>query len=105
MARQIINVGTTAGDTDTSDIFASKINAMTEELYAALGSHTHTQTTESASWTIPHNLNFRHVQVDVFDDDGNVHLPQIDYFSLTGCRLDFAYPVKGLAIIRRSYLN
>jgi len=62
----------------------------------------------SPVWIITHELTSRFVNVTVIspgssdpDAEQTIHFPQVDYIALQACRLTFAEPVAGTAIVRR----
>jgi len=64
-------------------------------------SYSHTQNTAATVWTIPHNLGFQRVSVEVIDNAGNFVIPEIEYASANIVILTFANPVQGVAVVRR----
>jgi len=62
--------------------------------------HTHTQNIAASTWTIPHNLNHRHVNVQIVDNAGNTIKCDVDYTSANIVTLSFSIPLAGTAIIR-----
>jgi len=62
----------------------------------------HEQTTADQTWDVNHNLSAQFVNVTVIGDDNEtIIMPRIEYVNAMLCRLHFAEPVAGTAIVRR----